>query len=122
MRSYVEATWGSWRETETRDTLSKAAAEGRYRLIHSRGEVVGAVSVERHETHIQLEQLYVEPEHQRRGIGTSIVRDILAQAESARLPVRLRVLAANPAQKLYARLGFVVTSHTPERLFMEHPA
>ena len=45
----------------------------------------------------------------------------LAEAGSSRLPVRLRVLAVNPARELYARLGFVVTSSTPERLFMEHP-
>jgi GNAT superfamily N-acetyltransferase len=122
MCSYVEATWGGWREAETRDTLSKAAAEGRYSLIHVGDQVVGAVCVERHATHIQLEQLYVEPQHQRRGIGTTIVRDILAEAGCSKLPVRLRVLAVNPARELYARLGFVVTKRTPERLFMEHHA
>lgn len=120
MRNYVEATWGAWREAETRDTLRKAAAEGRYRLIHVAGEVVGAVSVDRLATHIQLEQLYVAPEHQRRGIGTTIVRDILAEGATLKLPVRLRVLAVNPAHRLYCRLGFVVTDTTPERLFMEH--
>jgi ribosomal protein S18 acetylase RimI-like enzyme len=122
MRGYVEATWGAWRESETRNTLSRAAAEGRYCLIHVGGEVVGAVSVERRDTHIQLEQLYVAPEHQRRGIGTTVVSDILAEADSLKLPVRLRVLAVNPAQRLYARLGFTVTDRTPERVFMERAA
>jgi ribosomal protein S18 acetylase RimI-like enzyme len=121
MRGYVETTWGEWREADTRDTLSKAAAGGRYSLIHAGDQLVGAVCVQRHRTHVQLEQLYVAPEHQRRGIGSAIVRNVLAEAASLKLPVRLRVLAINPAHKLYERLGFVVTGTTPERLYMEHP-
>jgi hypothetical protein len=41
------------------------------------------------------------------------------EAREANLPIRLRVLAVNPAKALYERLGFVVVEMTPERQFME---
>jgi hypothetical protein len=47
------------------------------------------------------------------------VRQVMAQAAAQERPVRLRVLRVNPAQRLYLRLGFVITDETPERLYME---
>jgi hypothetical protein len=43
----------------------------------------------------------------------------MAQAAAQERPVRLRVLRVNPAQRLYLRLGFVITDESPERLTME---
>ena len=59
-------------------------------------------------------------EYQRRGIGSKLVERLLAEARSARLPLRLRVLRVNPAFRLYQRMGFRVVEATPERYFMEH--
>jgi ribosomal protein S18 acetylase RimI-like enzyme len=35
------------------------------------------------------------------------------------IPIKLRVLAVNPAQKFYEKLGFVVMAQTPEFISME---
>jgi len=43
----------------------------------------------------------------------------MAQADAQGRSLRLRVLRVNPAQRLYLRLGFVITDETPERLYME---
>lgn len=81
---------------------------------------VGAIAVENHLTHIQIEDLYILPEFQNQGIGTAIVLDIIEEARQGHKPVRLRVLSSSPARVLYERLGFVVVKTTPERYFMEY--
>jgi ribosomal protein S18 acetylase RimI-like enzyme len=55
------------------------------------------------------------PAWQGKGIGTAIIRTLLAR----RKDVSLRVLTSNPrAAALYERLGFRVVQRTPERLYM----
>jgi ribosomal protein S18 acetylase RimI-like enzyme len=66
-----------------------------------------------------LVQLYIAKEFQRRGFGTQLLKRLLVEAGESKLPIRLRVLAVNPARALYERLGFVVVERTPERLLME---
>ena len=41
------------------------------------------------------------------GIGTALLNDILAEGERTARPVTIHVESFNPAQRLYARLGFV---------------
>lgn len=47
------------------------------------------------------------PEHRNCGIGTSLLRTLLAEAAAAAKPVLLHVETFNPARRLYERLGFV---------------
>jgi len=81
---------------------------------------VGAIAVEHHETHIQIEDLYILQEFQNKGIGTAIILDIIEEAYQSHKPVRLRVLSSSPARVLYERLGFVVVQTTPQRYFLEY--
>ena len=53
-------------------------------------------------------QVQLMPEHQGRGIGAVLIRQLQAQARAAGRPLRLKVLKTNPAQRLYERLGFVI--------------
>ena len=119
MRGYVETIWGSFSEEYNRKQVAQQIASGIYSIVELGGSDVGALAVERHDTHIQLAQIYVLPEHQNRGIGTSLVRDLVGEARRSGKPLRLRVLSVNPARALYEREGFRVTSETPERFFME---
>ena len=45
------------------------------------------------------------PPYRNAGIGSAILRDLLAEAAAAHQPVRLPVEQCNPAVRLYARLG-----------------
>ena len=121
MRSYVEQTWGTFSEALTRKSVVEALAAGHYSIIEDEGDDVGAVAIERAADHVQLEQLYVVPAFQNRGIGTGLVRRLIAESERTGKPLRLRVLAVNPARTLYEREGFVETARTAERVFMERP-
>ena len=119
MRSYVEQVWGRFDEDRNRTHVAEAIAAGQYSIIALEHERVGALCVERHPAYIQLSQLFILPEHQRQGIGTSIVRGLINEARDLKKPLRLRVLSVNPARRLYEREGFHITSTTPERVYME---
>ena len=46
------------------------------------------------------------PEQRNSGVGTQLVRDLIAKANAARKPLHAHVLKANPAWRLWQRLGF----------------
>jgi GNAT superfamily N-acetyltransferase len=119
MRGYVEKTWGSFKEETTRKNVAELIAAQEYAILQFEGQDIGALSVQRSPTHIQLNQLFILPPYQNRGFGTRIVRELAREAREAGKPLRLRVLAVNPARMLYEREGFKVVSTTPERIYME---
>ena len=119
MRVYVEQTWGSFSEEYARKNVADTIAAGIYSIILLDGQAIGALAIERHPSHIQLTQIYILRQHQNRGIGTSLVRELAREARETAKPLRLRVLSVNPARRLYEREGFQVTSTTPERVYME---
>lgn len=119
MRAYVEATWGIWDEAKHRSRIRDSFEPSTHRLVHVDGQLAGLLAAKEHAEHVQLVKVFLLPPFQGRGIGTRLVRQVMAQAASQGRPVRLRVLRVNPAQRLYLRLGFVITDETPERLYME---
>jgi GNAT superfamily N-acetyltransferase len=119
MRRYVEQTWGSFSEEITRNGIEKLIASGNCSIIEFEGADIGVLSVERLADHIKLDQLFILPSHQNRGIGTSILRALVREANEAQQPIRLRLLAVNPVRRLYEREGFRVSSTTRERIYME---
>ena len=72
-----------------------------------RGEVpVGRLYVHRRTDEIGIVDIALLPEHQRSGIGSAILRDILDEGARTGMPVRIYVERFNPALHLYERLGF----------------
>ena len=59
------------------------------------------------------------PPYRNAGIGTAILRDILAEAAVAQKPVRIHVEKFNPALRLYERLGFAPIEDKGVYLFLE---
>jgi ribosomal protein S18 acetylase RimI-like enzyme len=119
MREFIIATWGAWNEARVRAESLEDSSSPNAQVILLDNVAVGVFLVERHATHIQLEQIYLLPEYQRLGIGTALIETLIAEAQQHHLPIRLRVMAVNPAKKFYERLGFVITEATPEFFCME---
>jgi len=115
MRGYVEKLWGVW-DTELPRTRF---VPGRYQLVNFDGEDIGCMDVRDEDDHLQLNILYLLPQAQNRGIGTFLVRELLARADVAKKPARLKVFRPNPARYFYERLGFAVVEAAPERFYME---
>lgn len=83
---------------------------------------IGMIKVLRSEHVWTVEQLQLSPQVQRHGLGTSIMRKLQQEAEQAGLRLTLGVLAANPALRLYERLGFRLVSEDRGILWMQSEA
>lgn len=58
-----------------------------------------------------LEDIYLLADYRGQGLGSQIIKDVLAAVDTLGLPTELQVFATNPAKNLYERLGFRVSHH-----------
>lgn len=76
-------------------------------VICAEDERVGRLRVVRVTDYIEIAGLQIHPEWQSKGIGTTVITDLLAEARRAGRPLELDVAKDNTnAERLYARLGF----------------
>src|SRR5215471_1228044 len=80
---------------------------------------VGRLYVVRWQDEIRIVDIALLPPSRNAGIGTTILRDLLAEAAVAHKPVRIHVEKFNPALRLYERLGFAPIADKGVYLFME---
>jgi len=86
------------------------------------GLPAGRLYVHRRPNEIRLVDITLLPEYRKGGIGTSILRDLLAEGEAAGKPVTIHVEVYNPAMRLYERLGFrPIEERGPYRLMEWRP-
>jgi len=70
------------------------------------------IKVVRAATEWEVVQLQVAPAHQKRGIGSLLLRRLCAEARDAGADLTLSVLKSNPALRLYVRQGFSVVGES----------
>lgn len=87
-------------------------------IVHD-GRPVGRTIVQRTTNGLHLVDIAVLPEYRGAGIGTGVLRTLQAQAALAGQPLRLHVMRANPARRLYERLGFTLTGENDTHYAME---
>jgi GNAT superfamily N-acetyltransferase len=119
MCRHVAATYG-WVDA-VQEKLFREAWQWKagQRVIVTGGVIVANWLVMRRAEDLLVAFIRVASSHQRRGIGTAILRRALEDAASLRVPVRLDVMKANlDAQRLYRRLGFGVEGESPTHLHM----
>jgi len=80
--------------------------DGDSQIILWDGRPVGRMLVRRTAAAISLVDIAILTEARNAGIGTSLIKNLLAEADIADKPVNLHVLNTNPARRLYERLGF----------------
>jgi len=119
MRKYVEQTWGEWNEAHTKGQIAEDVFHSRLSILEVNHEPVGLMRIDVHAMHVDIDQLFLLPEFQRRGIGTGLLQGILARAQDKNLPVRVWVLRVNPARTLYERMGFYVFEETQASLHLQ---
>ncbi len=61
---------------------------------------------------IRIIDIALLPAWQRKGIGKSILEDLIQKANELNRPLSIHVESFNPAKKLYERLGFKMISET----------
>jgi ribosomal protein S18 acetylase RimI-like enzyme len=103
----LTVAYRAWDDARQRRIVAEAIAAGEVEVIALGERDVGWVQVRETDDAVILGQLYVLPAFQGRGIGTAVVRDVLAGAGARGRPVDLAVLGNNDrARALYERLGF----------------
>jgi ribosomal protein S18 acetylase RimI-like enzyme len=86
----------------------------RFYLIFKNETPIGRLYI--HENYqekvVRIIDIAILPNWQKKGIGKSILEDILAKGNSLKRNVSIHVEAFNPAKHLYERLGFEKISET----------
>lgn len=115
LKDYIAQTWG-WDEEFQAQRFRKEFNIQDGKIIVADGEDAGFLCVKEKETETVLVSIRLMPDHQNKGIGTWIIKDLLAKSEGC---VTLWVLKVNPARKLYERLGFTIEEETETHFFMK---
>ena len=116
---YIAQTWG-WEETFQREFHARDYQPEETQIIAFNGQDVGWLGTTQSETECRLDNIYLLPEHQGLGIGSHLIRSLLADAARKSKPMKLQVLKVNSrARLLYERLGFQVTGETDKHHLME---
>jgi ribosomal protein S18 acetylase RimI-like enzyme len=84
--------------------------QAQYQIIARENTSIGRMIVDRSENPVLLMDIALLPEYQNNGLGTALIRDLMAEAARKNWGLRLHVETFNPAMRLYHRLGFVKTS------------
>ena len=121
MRGYVEATWGHWDTGEQWAKHQRNFTPQTHQIILIDGVEAGFMAVEDFPSYTWLVKLYLRRDSRNLGIGSEMLRRLLAVTAAQHKPLRLQVLRVNGrAQQLYWRHGFKIAHETAERLFLQH--
>lgn len=99
-------------------TFSQAS----YDLILDGDQVLGRLYVNRGEQAWLVIDIALLPPYRGLGIGTRLLQQVIAEAESVAKPVQIHVERFNPARRLYERLGFEQIADEGVYLLLQRPA
>jgi ribosomal protein S18 acetylase RimI-like enzyme len=88
-------------------------------IIEHEGRPAGLFKVARDGLDWQLIQIQLAPELQGRGVGQRLIGELIAEARRAGATLSLHVLHANPARRLYERLGFRIVGEGEHEYLMQ---
>ena len=118
-REYVEQIWG-WDDIYQRDLHNRRFASQDLRIIQFRGTDVGFLSTSNTSDTLKVDQLYILPEYQGRGVGAACMKRIINDANLEQKPVTLQVLKINTrATAFYQRLGFTIVDENSTHFQMK---
>lgn len=82
-------------------------------------EPAGLLKVVRDGQSWELVQVQLRPALQGQGFGTTLLKQLVSEARTANTTLRLNVLKANPARRMYERLGFTVVTEKAHAFEMQ---
>lgn len=121
MRTYVEETYGPWIDDWQREYFRARFNPNNLKIIQVDRRDAGVLEVQDRAEELFVVRIELLPTYQRRGIGSAVMKALLAEADQRGKPVALRVLKVNiRARDLYQRLGFGVTGETDTHYIMAY--
>jgi GNAT superfamily N-acetyltransferase len=106
MREHLERVF-RYKPSRARRIFREHFAEPGLRTILVGGALSGCVGFRIGSEEIKLDSFYLHRRLHNSGLGTTILKVLLAEADALGLPIRLEVLTGSQADRFYLRHGFV---------------
>jgi len=106
MREHLERVF-RYKPSRARRIFREHFDEPGMRLILLGGERIGCVGFRHEPECLKIDSFYLERRFHNSGLGTAILKVLLAEADASGKPVRLEVLTGSKADRFYLRHGFV---------------
>jgi GNAT superfamily N-acetyltransferase len=120
MRDYAIQTWGTWLDEESKIAAMVDTESGKIQIIYIENEKAGVLQLEKRKDEIFINQIYLLPSFQSKGVGRDIVNDLKKMARDENTPLKVSVLQVNPAKEFYIKNGFEIEKETQERAYMQY--
>jgi len=117
MRSMIERLFG-WNQATQEEKFTGWFKLDEVSIITVDGVDAGWIQQRADSGEIFLGSIYVVPTMQGKGIGTHVLRSLLASAKDQSKVLTLAVMKINPAIRLYERLGFRITHADEYKFYM----
>jgi ribosomal protein S18 acetylase RimI-like enzyme len=114
----LATAWMGWVDEEQEVQFASLWKPEDTRIITLNGAEIGWVEFRQTGNEVFLKQLYISPAHQRRGIGSRVMRLLLEERRGTAKSMALFVLKNNPASRFYEQHGFKVIHETHSTLVM----
>ncbi|WP_162072432.1 GNAT family N-acetyltransferase [Chryseobacterium fistulae] len=120
MRTMNEHYNNSNLPTSREATLQRVLYEyDKANIIIVNDKPIGLLKIDYNKDKIEILQLQINPDQQGKGIGKTILSNILEEAILIQKPAILSVLKVNKAQDLYISLGFKIVDENEHSYIME---
>ena len=83
-----------------------AFPNGEHKIILSDGRPIGRIYTAECQDELRILDITVLPSERNKGVGTPLIKDVLARAQALGKPAKVYVETYNPSLRLFERLGF----------------
>ena len=120
-KDLFDATWGHWDEDRHLRHFSSCLEKGNIQIIEYEDAPIGMLQVFDIDGAIEISEIQISPEHQGKGLGSTVIGDIIQKANESKKKVALSTGLKNEgAFRLYKELGFEETRRTDAKVYMEY--
>ncbi len=121
MREHLERVF-RYEPARARRFFRESFDEPGLRTILVDGVLAGCVGLRLRPDETHIDSFYLARRYHNRGLGASILKVLLDEADALGLPVRLDVLQGSPANRFYERHGFLKTGEDEIEVHYERAA
>jgi len=120
LKEHIDKIWG-WDEEYQQNDYRECFMPHKNKVIVCNSEEAGFLETSEEDNIVYIVELEILPEYQGKGIGSSIIKDIIEYASGAQKRVKLGCFKINTdAKRLYERLGFKVIEETETHYILEN--
>lgn len=97
----------------------KVFPHAHFLVVEVDGKPVGRFCVNQFNDHLLVVDLSILPDFQGHGIGSQLIKSVLAESTRTGMPVGVSVEIGHPARSFYERMGFAIFKNTESHHVMQ---